>query len=74
MHDGRRGVKRKKFLGEMTMTLYKLVSSFLRSEMEPQPEPTNGQRMHIDQDLNIPRMTRVFFDGSGAGCSAGVLN
>ena len=39
VHDGNNGVKRKKFLGEMTTTLYWLVSSFLIREIEPQPVP-----------------------------------
>jgi hypothetical protein len=46
---GRRGVKRKKFLGETTMTLYSVVSMLLSKLVAPHPEP---------------RTTMFFFVGS----------
>ena len=75
VHDGRSGVKRKKLRGEMTMTLYWLVSSFLMREMEPQPVPAIVSRYYAkSSQMSLPSMTRVFLFGSGANCSAGVLN
>ena len=43
VHDGSKGVKRKKFRGEITTTLYWLVSSFLMRDTDPHPVPVGCQ-------------------------------
>ena len=43
VHEGSKGVKRKKFRGEITTTLYWLVSSFLMRDTDPHPVPLGCQ-------------------------------